>query len=252
MSLATNIANMFRPTQQVTVAAPPPAPMAQTNPGAAGNAPVPASGAAAPNAAPAVDPNSLDAFADVWKTPPQDQQPQDPFAAPLLGTDPNKITQAAAKMDMTRGISPEMIQKAMSGQDPQAFMAVMNQVAQNTLATATQITTATTEHAHRANNQRMLQALPDRIKQTQLDNIQSENPVLQHAAVQPMLKLARQQIKMNNPGMSAEAINRQAEAMMSAFATALVQPSQQQQQQQLADANGEGFDWDASFLGSNS
>lgn len=213
MSVMNNIAAMFRPTQQVT-AAPPPSPMAQQNPGAD-----PAT-LQAPAAAPAPA-NPLDAFQSIWQTPDPSKSEPDPLAAPLLNADPGKIRQAAAKMDFTAGITPDLMQKAMGGQDPQAFIQVMNLVAQQAVATSAQLSSATVEHATRANNARMLQALPKHVNQVQLDAMAPQNPVLQHPSAQPMLKMIRGQIQAAEPTLTPAEVNAKAEAYLGTFAQAL-------------------------------
>lgn len=164
----------------------------------------------------------MDAFADLWKTDPNktpNPASQDPWAEPLFATDPAKIRDAAGKMDFMSQIPPDLMQKAMSGQDPQAFMQVINAVAQSTLASALQIGTATTEHAGKQIGERFNKSLPGRFKDLQIEGTQPSDPRLQHPAVQPMLKFARNQVKSQNPDASPQEIQSQAEqyilAMMS-------------------------------------
>lgn len=231
-----NVANMFRPTQQVTpMNAPPATPMAQVNPGAA--AVVPPAGT--DNSPP---PNPMDELAKIWQTDPTSQQPVDPFAQPLFNTDPAKIAAAASKIDFTAQVNPELMAKAMSGSDPAAFMQVMNAIAQKAVATSTQLNAATIEQATARNNARIEQAMPDRMKRIQLESMQSENPVLQHAASQPLLKMVRSQIQMSQPGLSAVEINKMAENYLSGFASQLSGPTQVEQE--TARTKTAGTDWD--------
>jgi hypothetical protein len=121
-------------------------------------------------------------------------------------------------------------------------MQVLNSVAQRTLATATQLNAATIEQATTRNNARITQALPTRMKDIQLQTMQSENPVLQHPASQPFLNLVRSQVKMKNPGMSAADINAQAERVLTGFASQLSSPAQADGSPANTSA---GTDWDA-------
>lgn len=166
--------------------------------------------------------SSLDAFADLWKTDPTktpNPASQDPWADPLFATDPSKIREAASKMDFLGQVPQDLMQKAMSGNDPQAFMQVINAVGQNTLAAALQIGTATTEHAGKQIGERFNKSLPGRFKDMQIEGTQPSDPRLQHPAVQPMLKFARNQVKQMNPDASPQEIQAKAEeyilAMMS-------------------------------------
>lgn len=233
----TSIANMFRPTQQVTVA--PQGPMAQVNPGA--GAPTPPSGSSAPVAPPAPD-NPLDAFTPLWQNDPNVANVVDPLSTPLFKTDPAAIAAAAGKIDFLSQIPADVMQKAMSGNDPASFMSVLNAVAQRTLATATQLNAATLEQATTRNNARLQQSLPGTVKRIQLDSIVPENAALQHPASQPFLQMVRAQLQMKNPGMSAQQINKRAEEVLVGYAGQISGPSPAEQAQTQAQADG--TDWD--------
>lgn len=235
--IGTALANMFRPTQQVTVA---PAPaMSQQNPGAAANPPASGNSTPITQQPPA---NPLDEFTPLWQTDPNAQRFVDPLTTPLFNTDPAAIAAASAKLDFVSQVPQELLAKAMSGQDPAAFMQVLNAVAQRTLATSTQLSAATIEQATTRNNARITGALPERMKRIQLDSMQSEHPALQHPASQPFLQLVRSQIQMKQPHLSAADINAQAERALMGFAGQLVAPAQTESAR--AAASG-GTDWDA-------
>lgn len=233
--LFNNIANMFRPVSQVASG-----PMAQVNPGAGAGAPT------AGTSQPTVEneaPNHMAVMEALWQNDPKLIPAVDPLTTPLFNTDPAKIAAAAGKMDFVSQVPQDLMAKAMSGTDPAAFMQVINQVAQRTLATATQLNAATVEQATSRNNERITSTLANRVKQIQLDNLSADNPVLQHAGSQPFLKMMRAQIQMKNPGMSPADINKQAEQALVGFASSVVAPAQQAQEFATASANGETQDW---------
>lgn len=230
-----SIAAMFRNVVQTA----PANPMAQNNPGAA--AVVPAAGTSNP-ITPTPEANPLDTMKALWQTDPNSAPSVDPLATPLFNSDPAKIAAAASKIDLVSQIPADLMAKAMSGQDPAAFAQVLNAVAQRTLATSTQLNAATVEQAAATNNQRMLQALPGKVRQIQLDGMQPDNPLLQHEAAQPFLNMVRSQLASKNPGMSAVEINRQAESIVTGFAGAISPAATAQQPSQ--PANGGGTDWD--------
>lgn len=235
-TLFNSVANIFRPTQQVSVA--PSAPLAQNNPGAA--APVPPAGTSLPTVeAPA---NPLDSLTALWQNDPNAAPNVDPLSTPLFKTDPAAIQAAASKIDFLSNIPQDMMQKAMSGQDPAAFMQVLNSVAQRTLATATQLNAATQEQATTRNNERILNSLPDRVKKIQLDSMVPDNPALQHPASQPLLQLVRSQLQMKNPNMSAAQLNKRAEEVLVGYASQIAGPSPSEQA--TAQAQAGGTDWD--------
>lgn len=201
--LFTSVYNMFRPVTTVN------------------GIPAPAPAAAAPAAAPP-PPNPLDDMAALWKNDPNKPKPADPMQGPILNSDPAKIAEAAGKVDFLQQIPAELMQRVNSGNDPAALAELINAVAQKTLATAAQIGAVTVEQGLQRNNQRIEQALPGRIKQVQLDGVQVENPALAHEASQPMLRMVRAHIQQNNPNLSPEAVNKQAEAVLITHAQAVV------------------------------
>jgi hypothetical protein len=237
-----SVADIFRPTTQVTMAPPPHQPMSQPNPGANPDA-VPPPGSAQNQ--PGEPANPLDNFSKIWETPTPEAN-TDPFATPLLNSDPAQIREAAGKMNFTQGISQEQVSKALGG-DVGAFMQVLNKVVQNSTAVQAQLSTATVERAIGANNGRVFQALPSKVRDVQLAGLTPENPVLQHPAAQPMLHMMRGQIAANNPGMSAADVNKQAEQFLGAFATQFQAPAQQAAQQAQASRDPENYDW-SNFL----
>ncbi len=241
-NIVKSVFDMFRPTQQVTVANA--QPMQQNNPGAAVTPPA---GESNPNN-PTANPNPLDELKGLWQTDPNAKPPVDPFAAPLLNSDPAKIRETVDRMDFVQNVSPDIMQRVMQGNDPKAIADLVNAVARQTMAMSTQLSTASAEAGARTASQRVLDALPGKIKDIQLRDTPPENPILQHEAVQPLLDLTRSQLRAKNPSMSVAEINQRAEAMMNAVATAL---TGQQQTTQAANnpaaQGGETTNW-AAFL----
>lgn len=262
MATGFSFANIFRPTQQVSLSpnsvqppASPPQPQGQPGPNPGNTAGTqgpnngpgssmqqgsfngPGTGGQQPqgtNTPPQSSP--LDGFAELWKTNanPDSTGSGDPFTQPLFSTDPAKIREAASQIDFLQAVPQELMQKAMSGNDPQSFMQVMNAVAQNALATALQVSTQTVEQAGSKIGERFNKALPNRFKDLQITSAQPTNPVLSHPAVQPMLNMVRNQIKMANPDATPQQVNQMAEDYLSKFAGAL--------QPQSGSSNGGGED----------
>lgn len=250
MATGFSFSNIFRPTQQVTTAPqqqpsqpqqPPQQP--QNGPGSSmqqgGFAP-PQDGKAAsvPQSSP------LDGFAELWKTNANSDPTgsEDPFTQPLFSTDPAKIREAASQMNFLNAVPPELMQKAMSGNEPQAFMQVMNVVAQQALATALQVSTQTVEQAGSKIGERFNKTLPGRFKDLQINSSQPSNPVLSHPAVQPMLSMVRNQIKMANPDATPQQVNQMAEDYLGKFASAL-SPEASEPSGQGSNA-GDSFNWE--------
>ena len=196
--------DMFRPTQQVVVA---------------NSAPASAPAAAAPAAAPAA-PEPMDALAALWKNDPTKTAPADPLAGPILNPDNAKIADAVKRIDPLANIDANLVAKAKSG-DGEALVALITQATQAGLATGAQIAAATTENGLQRQTQRIVQALPDRIKQHAIDTAVASNALLQHPGAQPYLEMTRRQIANSNPHLSPVEINAQAEAALVNFGKAL-------------------------------
>ncbi len=231
MSVSSKIFNMFRPVQAVVL------PTQNAN-----GVDIPNAGSSAQidNTANQA-PNPLDVMASLMQNDPNIKAPVNPLSAPLLNTDVTKLRQAASQMNLVGQIDPELMTRAMSGSDPAAFAAVLNAAAQSAVITSAQLSASTVEQATNRNNERMMQVIPNQIKQAQIDSAVSENPALAHPAAQPFLHMVRSQIQMKNPGMSAADINRQAESVISGFAESVTTAPQEIVAQQAAN---QGTDWD--------
>lgn len=161
---------------------------------AVANSPVAAPAVAAPPA------NSLlDPFKDFWNTPvdadgkPVAQTP-DPLAAPIFNFDPTKISAQVKTLDFVKDIKPELISGLVeNGQLNTAnLLELINTVAQNSMAAATLSTGNMVNQATTANNARMKTALPGVINGVSLAGMPiGDNPVLNHPAVQPLVKALR-------------------------------------------------------------
>lgn len=231
MSISSKIASIFRPVQAVVM------------PTMNNNAALPDAGKSNEVLNTANQPSDpMDVLAALMQNDPNVKAPVDPLTTPLLQTDVTKLRQAAGNMNLVGHIDPELMAKAMSGNDPAAFAQVINLAAQSAVVTSAQLAASTVEQATNRNNQRLLSsAIPNQIKQAQIDSSVSENPALAHPAAQPFLHMVRSQIQMKNPGMPAAEINRQAESVIAGFATSVSTAPQEVVRQQSAN---QGTDWD--------
>lgn len=188
----------------------------------------------------------LDAFKTMWQDDPTKQtQNADPFASPLFNMDPGKVNEAIGQIDFLQQLNPELMQKAMSGQDPEAFMQVINEVARKALATSVQLSTATAEQAGQKIGQRFNTALPSRFKDLQLQSQTPTNPLLSNPSVAPMLDAVRQRLKVQNPDWTPAQIQQQAEKYFSDFAAALQESDPAKANERKAQqAAGQEFNWD--------
>jgi hypothetical protein len=188
----------------------------------------------------------LDAFKTMWQDDPTKQASNaDPFASPLFNMDQGKVNEAIGQIDFVQQLNPELVQKAMSGQDPQAFMQVINEVGRKALLTSVQLSTATAEQAGQKIGQRFNTALPGRFKDLQIQSQAPSNPLLSNPSVAPMLDAVRQRLKMQNPDWTPAQIQQQAEKYFSDFAAELQNSDPKMADQRKAQqASSQEFNWD--------
>jgi len=148
-----------------------------------------------PAGIPATDNSPLADFSTLWDTGASSGANQ----MPSLNADPAKISEAARKIDFSKAVNPQLAQKAMSG-DIDAFMQVMNQVAQQTFAVATQASTHLVDRHTAAVREHMQGELPNQLRRFQAtDGLLSENPKLSHPAIQPLISVIQQQFANQFP-----------------------------------------------------
>lgn len=152
----------------------------------------------------------LDAFTDVFKIDPNKQPAADPLKDPLFSVDPQKLSAAVSKMDFTRAIKPELVQKALGG-DAAAFSAAINQATQTAYMAVTQMMTGLMETAFSKNNGRFESTLSGRFRDFQISNSRPDNKVLQHPAAQPMLSALKSHIATQFPDLGPPEVTKRAE-----------------------------------------
>lgn len=241
-----NVASLFRAapqqqqpaSQQQQQTAQPPQPTGQ--PGSSlGQSPTP------PGQQQKAD-SPLDAFKALWQDTPESRTQQtDPFSTPLFNMDPTKVNEAIGQINFVGQLDPALVQKAMSGQDPQAFMDVINEVGRKALHTSVQLSTATAEQAGQKLGQRFNTAMPARFRDLQTKSQAPTNPLLSNPAVAPMLDAVRQRLLTQNPDWTPAQVQAKAEEYLSTFASELQNsdPNKAAERKTAAAAN-QAFDWD--------
>lgn len=222
---------------QPPVAAPAPAPAPAPSP-----APVPAAAPASP----------LDAFTSLWQTPltadgKPVQKAADPLQQPAFNFDAAKITESASKMNFAGGIAPETIQKALSG-DAAAFTDALNQAVRTAVIGMTMNQGTLINQALLDNNQRITSVIPEHLKRAQLMEPETD-PLMGHAAVQPLVQALKQMAFAKDPSASPAAISKQVGDYLAGLGTAITEASPANQQAKQARASAEP-DWSV-LLGAN-
>lgn len=183
----------------------------QPNPGA-GTGVDTASGGTGVDTTGGAEASPLDEFGDLFTIDPKAEVEKDPLAEKLFNLDPKKLAAAAQKLDFTKVVDKEAIQKALQG-DVDSFNGVLNQVMQHGFMTSMQAITQMMEQGITRNNERFSSTLEGRFKDFQINSGSAKNPALNHPAAKPLLAALRQQIARNPKfkGKSAGEIQSMAE-----------------------------------------
>lgn len=228
------------------VAVTPPQQQQTTNP-AAGNA---TGDAGAPATGAAVQGSPLDALKAFWDTP-KDAEGKplaaavDPTSTDIFNFDPVKVSESARKLNFTSDLNPELVQKALGG-DAQAFMDVLNHATQTAFTAATLNTGKLINQSHNTNNERVKSTLPTSIKQVQLDQTATINPILQHEAAQPLVAALKKMAFAKDPSANPADVTKQVEALLVGLGTAMAEATPEAETRRSVAKAGEQ-DW-SSFL----
>lgn len=152
----------------------------------------------------------LDSMTALWNTPTDANgkpiAPQgDPLSQPIFNFDPAKVHEQVSTLDFTTGLTPELLGKAVSG-DVDALRDALNQVARKALAGSTINSGKLINDGFTNYTRNVDSALPGRIKSLRLAEATSENPILSHPAVKPMVAGIRHMIMQKLPHASADEI----------------------------------------------
>lgn len=239
--------NLFGGGNTQTTAAPAP----QTPPPQQGNIPAaptmdtnpanPAAPVQQQGQQPQQEPQGLDQFTDLWKAP--EQSSQTPANQALLNVDPQKLMEAAGKVDFAKVIPQESLQ-AISAGGPEAmqhFAQALNKVAQTVYAQNAMATSKIVEQALGNAKSAWSAELPNFIKsQNVSETLRAENPAFNHPAASPILGALQQQLTVKFPNASSQEIASMAKTYLGQFASAVNGPQNQNNQSQSQD---DGVDW---------
>lgn len=165
----------------------------------------------------------------------------DGFIAPW---DTNTVSQRAQQLDFTRGMNPEIIQKALGG-DPQAFMEAMNHVARQAFIGSTQAAHGFADRATKTGLERFSGSLDDRFREYGVRNqTVGTNPIYDHPAVKPMVDALKFQIASSDPKLSPEQVAKKVDEYFNTMGNSF---TTQSQQSQSATTQSKEPDWLAQF-----
>jgi hypothetical protein len=201
-------------------------------------------------AEPAAPVSPLDAFTTLWQTAKNPDGtpkvvPTNQLNQPIFNFDAKAVSESASKMDFASAIPADTITKALGG-DASAFAEAINAAVRTAVVGMTLNQGQLINQAMVANNGRITESLPSHIKQVQLRETESSNPVFDHPAAQPLVQSLKQMAFAKDPSASPAEINKMISDYLTGFATAVNENSPDTVKQRATVAKGE-TDW-STFL----
>lgn len=172
------------------------------------------------------DASPLANFNDLWKTDPNQNQTNNPSLVPNFNLDPKGLMDAAAKVNFTQHIPPELVAKAMSG-DATAFLEVINKAQQYGFASSAMSSGELIKNSlGSAQNVLRDSVLPAAYRDQQISQALNESsPIFADPAVAPMLGMLKTQFQQKYPTASPQEIASLATQYLGGMSTKIVQAS---------------------------
>lgn len=181
--------------------------------------------------------NPLDVYAKLWET--TDKAPE---AAPVFNLDPKVLDQVSGTLDFTKSVSPELLQKATTG-DMAAMMQVMNHVGQQSYKAALAHSSSLTDKFVDSRSKFDLKGIGAQVKSELATNAMSSIPNYNHPAVKTEVNRIAQAMQKQNPEATPDEIATATKEYFTNVYAAINPAAPTQQQQQQAGA----VDWDKYF-----
>lgn len=157
---------------------------------------------------PAKEESPLDKHAELWKTPDTDPNTKPPQGL-FDNFDPQKMMEAAGKVDFTKIITPDQLQKITAGgpEAAVAFAESLNKVAQTVYGQSAVATANITKKALDEQETRIKALLPSLVKHQGVDDsLVAANALYANPAVQPLVEALKTQLITKHPQASASEI----------------------------------------------
>lgn len=165
----------------------------------------------ADGAADAGEKSPLDAFGNLWDN--SDNAKNEQQLGVLGEISPQKIAEAASKVNFAKVVKPEDLTAIREGGDG-AVQALANALNSATQAVYAQSALASSKLIEQATNQleeRILAKLPDQVRRNLLDNsMVEENAALTHPAAAPLVKLVQNQLATKYPDATPSQLKKMA------------------------------------------
>lgn len=182
--------------------------------------------------------NPMEAYSKLWDTTNTDTS-----TPPAFSIDPAVLDKVSGGLNFTQGVSPELMQKATSG-DIGALIEVMNQVGQQSYKAALNHSTTLTDKFVGARSEFDLKNIGSKVKQEMTSSaLQTSVPNASDPIVRSELKRIATAMQAQNPDASPQEIADSAKQYFTALYNSM-QPKKTQEEVQAA--SGEQ-DWDKFF-----
>ena len=220
-----------KPASQPPASPPPSNNPAQNNPPPQGATPpnTDANGVVPPNAqTPPENQSPLTKFETLWKNEPPKQDDQE---NPSPALTPQQMMEAASKVDFSRVVDAESLQKIVAGGEDaaKALVGLLNKTAQTVYGQSTVVAQKLIEQQLEAAEQRFASKVPDYVRRSAArDALVSENPAFKNPAVSGMVELVQRQFAQKFPNATASELKQMAQEYMSTAAAAF-SPQQKDQ-----------------------
>lgn len=206
--------------------------------GTAPNGVIPAGAAAEPPA-----PAPLEKFKDLWQepAPSNDQQQQQQPAA----MDPQKLMEAAAKVDFSKVVDAESMAKIAAGGEEaaQAMVALLNKTAQQVYGQSAVMTAKVVEQAVAQAQERFTSQIPDTLRrQNARAAVFEANPAFANPAIAPLIEAQVSQLALKFPKATPSELNAMAKEYLTDMAGLIAPPKRDASAaQKQTSQNGDDF-----------
>lgn len=208
----------------------------------------------------------LDAFKDLWSNNASDgdqnankdksgsQPGTNTVATPEHPYSQKKLVDAAKRMDFSRSIPPEILQKAFPGGDPKAIGDILNNIGRQAFAAGGHLSVQISQGEVTGFQTKFDTELPAKLRQHSVNSSDYSNPAFKHPALKPLVDATRTQISERYPDAPIAEIDRMTQEYLGAVMQEITgqDPAKKQQTQQAAkDQQGQQsrgeFDWSKEF-----
>lgn len=185
----------------------------------------------------------LEGFAKLWEIKTDDKGTVAPSLVPKMNMDPAKLREHVSKIDFLSGINPELLQKAMAGNDPQSLLQVVNSAVQAAFQQGVTTSAQMMEAGFGAQaNTLLTHTLPTSMADYATKNaVVNSNAVMNNPAVAPLVDMVRKQFQGANPAASPVEIQTAVSTYFDAMSQEVLKASGYQVQAQQTGNNVNGL-----------